>query len=153
MPKLGFWDSEIPESHPKIPVVSPHLPHFALQNPKIAFSRVSRQPPPRCSRGRGGGLEYTVICTGFAGWWTATMGRDGSTIGKNGSTMGRNGSTMTRDGGTRTRRRKRAAPASRDGSTSMEWWSPEAESYARSRHGCTSMGWHHLDRIWTTIRR
>ena len=77
MPKLGFWDSEIPESHPKIPTFPPHLPHFTLQNPKIVFSRVSRQPPPRCSRGRGGGLEFTVICTGFAGWRRNTIGRDG----------------------------------------------------------------------------
>lgn len=96
MPKLGFWDREIPESHPKIPVVLPHLPHFALQNPKIALSRVSRQPPPRCSRGRGGGLRFIVICTGTCQMkedhhrkrWqhqnqkkeeSSTMGRDGST--------------------------------------------------------------------------
>ena len=103
MPKLGIQGLKNPQSPSPNPHLFQHLPHFTLQNHKIALSRVSRQPPPRCSRGRGGGLEFTVICTGFAGWWTATTGRDGSTKARDGSTMGRDGSTMARDGSTMTR--------------------------------------------------
>ena len=37
---LGLGNPRIPSQNPYL---SPHLPHFALQNLKIAFSRVSRQ--------------------------------------------------------------------------------------------------------------
>ena len=103
MPKLGIQGLKNPQSPSPNPHLFQHLPHFTLQNHKIALSRVSRQPPPRCSRGRGGGLEFTVICTGFAGWWIVTMGRDGSTYCKGWQHQNQEkeeSSTMARDGST-----------------------------------------------------
>ena len=109
--KIGILGLKNPQSPSPNPHHPPHLPHFTLQNPKIALSRVSQQPPPRCSRGRGGGLGFTVICTGFAGWWTATTGRDGSTKARDCHHMARDCHHMARD----------CHYMARDDSTSMVW--------------------------------